>query len=880
MSKAGMVRGWESSEEMEKRWTVVMTITITVLVLTIIGIAFLAGITAIAPHLLYIPVVITAYWYPRRGVPMGVALGGIYLLELVAFIPVTADILLGALLRIAVLITVAALVSSLSHRHQTVRHLVRIEHDLAHDLTSTTEFDAAVSLSLDALMNIRGIDAAALVLHGRDEVSRPADIYRGVSATFPEAVSGRSGDIQIPSPENRDGALYLSRDDAPSAIRSLLRDEGLLSIALIPICHDGEWIASLHAGSRRYLVVPPDIRRTLESFVTLIGGALSRIQTEEAMEQSERLYRTVFENTGTAMMIIEEDTTISLANEEVMAITGYSPDDLQGAPSWTTFIPPEERDRMREYRRLRRRDPTSVPHSYETKFIHRDGTVREIMVTVAPIPGTTRIVASVIDITTRKSLEDELRGINAFQESIIQNAHVLLMVLREGGTVMVWNRAAEEITGYPADEVVGSNTIWKRLYPDPDDRRRITSNIQRIISENNYIENLETEVRTSDGETRVIQWNTRPLDRDEEGKSRYIAIGRDITERRAAEHALRESEEKFRRLVENLNEIVYILDEDAVITYISPNIESISGISASDVIGRPYVEFVHPDDRAGWLDLFQEAIAGSSLSTEYRFLTRDGDVVWMKSSNSPVRKDGGIIGVQGILTDITDLKKVDEALHAALYKLDLLSSITRHDILNQVQIIRGYIDLIHSGGVTDEEVLRYIDRIEGPVRTIEKQIIFTREYQKMGQQSPSWIDIAPLLRTVAGETLPEGITLDPGPEVSRLRVYADPMLGAVFHNLLENALRHGEGVTRIQVSFHVAGKTGILSVQDDGTGVPLEMKERIFERGVGKNTGFGLFLAREILGITGIAMRETGVAGEGARFELVIPPNCWTKDTS
>lgn len=880
MSKTGMVLGWESSGEMEKRWTDALTITITVLVLTIIGIEFLAGITTIAAHLLYIPVVITAYWYPRRGVPVGIALGGIYLLELVAFVPLTRDALIVALLRIAVLITVAALVSSLSHRHQAVRHLVQIEHDLAQDLTRTTEYDAAVSLSLDALMSIPEIDAVGIVLHGRDEHPGPSAFVRGVSESFPGAVFEQAGDMQIPSPENQGKARYLSRDDTSPAIRSVLQHEGILSIAFIPIRHDGEWIASLHAGSRRYLVVPPDIRRTLESFAALIGGALSRIQAEEAMERSERLYRTLFENTGTAMLIIEEDTTISLANEEVLAITGYSPDDLQEGLSWVTFVPREERDRLLEYSRLRRRDPTLVPRSYETTCIHRDGTLRDIMVTVAPIPGTTRTVASIMDITSRKHLEEELRAINEFQESIIQNAHVLLMALRYPGVVIVWNKAAEEITGYPANEVVGSNEIWKRLYPDPDYRRRLTASIRRIISEDNYLENLETEIRTRDGRARIIQWNTRPMDRDAEGRDRYIAIGRDITERRAAERALRESEEKFRRLVENLNEIVFVLDEHAVITYISPNIESVSGYSAPDVIGRPYIEFVHPDDRAGRQDLFGKVIAGSSLSTEYRFLTRDGDVVWMKSSNTPVVKDGRIIGVQGILTDITDLKKIEEELHAALYKLDLLSSITRHDILNQVQIIRGYLDLIHSGGVTDEQVRTYIERIEAPVRTIERQISFTREYQKMGQHTPSWVEVIPLLRTVADETLPEGITLDLGPELSRLQVYADPMLGAVFHNLLENAARHGRGVTRIRVSFLTEDQTGILSVQDDGNGVPPEMKESIFERGVGENTGFGLFLAREVLDITGIAIRETGVHGEGARFELVIPPDCWKKGNS
>jgi len=103
-------------------------------------------------------------------------------------------------------------------------------------------------------------------------------------------------------------------------------------------------------------------------------------------------------------------------------------------------------------------------------------------------------------------------------------------------------------------------------------------------------------------------------------------------------------------------------------------------------------------------------------------------------------------------------------------------------------------------------------------------------------------------------------------------VYGDPMLEKVFGNLVDNSLRHGEHVTQISFSYQKsANKELCIIYEDNGTGVSAEDKERIFHKGFGKNTGFGLFLSREILGITGLSIKENGIPGKGARFEISVP---------
>lgn len=156
--------------------------------------------------------------------------------------------------------------------------------------------------------------------------------------------------------------------------------------------------------------------------------------------------------------------------------------------------------------------------------------------------------------------------------------------------------------------------------------------------------------------------------------------------------------------------------------------------------------------------------------------------------------------------------------------------------------------------------------------TIERHIRFTKEYEMLGLEAPDWHEVSDLL------DLDHDDSIHIVDSCQGLHVRADPMLSRVFENLLDNSMRHGEGVESIVVNYEIKGNLCHLYWQDDGVGVPQDMKERIFLRGVGKNTGFGLFLSREILDITGITIVEDGVPDKGARFHMTIPEGAWKQD--
>ena len=149
-------------------------------------------------------------------------------------------------------------------------------------------------------------------------------------------------------------------------------------------------------------------------------------------------------------------------------------------------------------------------------------------------------------------------------------------------------------------------------------------------------------------------------------------------------------------------------------------------------------------------------------------------------------------------------------------------------------------------------------------------IRFTREYEAIGAKAPVWQDCRTLADAAAKEVSPGKVVIKNNLPAGA-EVFADSLIIKVFYNLTDNAVRYGEKITTIRFSAEEHNGEHILVCEDDGVGIPAEEKEKIFNRGFGKNTGMGLFLSREILSITGISITETGEPGMGARFEISVP---------
>jgi PAS domain S-box-containing protein len=213
-------------------------------------------------------------------------------------------------------------------------------------------------------------------------------------------------------------------------------------------------------------------------------------------------------------------------------ITGYMRDEVIGSTEIWKRLYPEK-----EYRNAVTRKIAGILatrdyfENLETEIRTRQGETRFILWNTREIDdgGVPRTIAVGIDITGQKELD-------AFRGSVIDNAYVLITVLNPKGNILVWNKAAEVITGYSRDEVIGNHDIWRKLYPDDRYRHDVTRQIATIISKHQYFENLETVILTKKGESRIISWNTRQIEAG--GTYNEIAIGRDITDQKRTEEAL------------------------------------------------------------------------------------------------------------------------------------------------------------------------------------------------------------------------------------------------------------------------------------------------------------------------------------------------------
>jgi len=208
-------------------------------------------------------------------------------------------------------------------------------------------------------------------------------------------------------------------------------------------------------------------------------------------------------------------------------------------------------------------------------------------------------------------------------------------------------------------------------------------------------------------------------------------------------------------------------------------------------------------------------------------------------------------------------------------KLQIVGSVMRHDVLNQMTAIVGYNELL--GMMVEDPRLRvFLEKEKSALTRMRRQFQFAKDYQNIAVDPPRWQNIRNLVNRVSEDFDVKKVRIIA--DTGTASVLADPLLDRVFHYLFDHALQNGETATIITVSLQQTGPSGLLLVENNGTGVPAAEKEKIFERGYGREASWGLFLAREILAATGMAVAETGEPGKGIRFAITLPPGSYRLD--
>jgi PAS domain S-box-containing protein len=303
-------------------------------------------------------------------------------------------------------------------------------------------------------------------------------------------------------------------------------------------------VEALKAGATDYILkqkltrLVPAVKRALREFEVRRERKIAR----ENLKESGTLYRTIFETTGTAMTIDDEDTKISLANREFEKLSGYSREEIEGKKSWTEFIVKDDLDKVREYHRLRRIDPDSIPSTYETRIIDKQGNIKDVLVTASIIPGTKKSVGSLLDITELRKTEEALRESEKTYKNLVDNALVGTYKINLKGDILYVNDALAKILEFQSKEEMMVESVLT-IYKNPKDRNILIENLKK----KGWVESFETELLTKIKKVKNILLSATL---DEDVISGMII---DITERKCAEEEIkkrvRELEDFYRMAV-------------------------------------------------------------------------------------------------------------------------------------------------------------------------------------------------------------------------------------------------------------------------------------------------------------------------------------------
>ena len=625
-------------------------------------------------------------------------------------------------------------------------------------------------------------------------------------------------------------------------------------------------------------------------------------QTENKLRESEEKYRTVFENTGMATVIIEKDMTISLANTGFVILSGYTKEEIEGKIKWTEFVLEEDVERMGKYHYQRREIGGKAPKEYEFKFIDKNKNVKDVYVTVALIPGS-KSIASLLDITYRKQTEEAIKESGKKFQQLYDEAPVGYHELDREGKIVQVNKTETDMLGYTVHDMLGKSIF---NFIAPEERKAAKEAYRLKIKKHQPVKGYERKYIRKNGEAIYFSIMDRQIT-DNEGK----IIGmrstlQDITERKKAEEEIKMYYENLELMVaertRELNRALYDTEvardridgilksvgEGMIVTDVYNRVlvmnrraEELLGVRLSEVINRS-VEFAVEDKillnslkttlSKDADDRFNFELAGSG-GEEARFMQARTSVIHDKTGNKT--------GVVTIFYDITREHEVDRM------KTDFIST-AAHELRTPLTSIQGFSEiLLTRDNITPEDQNRFLNYIN-------KQSV------KLAHIISDLLDISRIESGHGFEFNPEGrnindvITLAVSyfRELSRKHTFEiilpdrpvellidQEKIEQVMKNILGNAVKYSPDGGVIKVVGETVEDYYRVMIQDQGIGMTQKDVANIFEKfyradalkSAVEGTGLGMNIVKYIVEKHGGNVFIDSESGKGTVVTFTVP---------
>jgi len=611
--------------------------------------------------------------------------------------------------------------------------------------------------------------------------------------------------------------------------------------------------------------------------LSVVRDITERKLAEEILKESEEKYRELVENANSIILKLDTSGNVTFFNEFAQRFFGYTSDEIIGKHAVGTIVPDTESESGRNLRILLD-DIVRHPGTYlfnENENTTRDGKRVWIQWQNKPLLDQNEQLAGVLcigtDITARRQAEVALRKAHDDLEIRVQERTADL-------------RESEERLKLKLDSILMDNTDISdlelinildipKIQSMMDDFSRLTCMVTAIVD-------LKGNVIESSGWQDICTKFHR-VNKQSAGFCIEcdLYLARNLKPGQYVEYKCRN----------NLRDVVtplFIGDKHVgnVYTgqffYDDEIIDDTIFIAQAEEFGfdrekymaalRSVPRFSH--EQINHLMDYLVKLSGFISRLSYSNLKLAGAMTGQKQVQDELQTLYDELDKR-VIERTAELSRAQAAYKQANKKLNLLSGITRHDINNQLLVARGFLKKLHQK-IPDPAYEKEFTRIEEAWSRIFGMIQFTKHYEQIGVSAPVWQNCRTLVDTAVKDISP-GNVLVKNDLPENTEVFADPLIVKVFYNLVDNALQYGIKITKIQFSLQESADGCCIICEDDGAGILPEDKERIFDRGFGKNTGMGLYLAREILSITNITIAETGEPGKGARFEINVPKEAW-----
>jgi PAS domain S-box-containing protein len=661
-----------------------------------------------------------------------------------------------------------------------------------------------------------------------------------------------------------------------------------------------EWWGKRKDGS----VFPKELSLTRSTYfgqdaVIAVGRDVTeRVEAEQALRAREEHFRRLIENGKDTIAIVNPTGIMTFMSPSSMGMLGYAPEELVGKSAFE-FIHPDDAPLVGAEIERVFATPGITGH-VEYRFQHADGSWRYLEAfgqTLSPDSADEGLVANTRDVTERRLAEEALRKSEERYRALIENAHDMIVILDpQTGRTRYQSPSMERILGYsPAD--LAHRSLFELVHPD--DLAAGLAAITAAVAEPGTTRSAEYRFLHRDGSWRWLETFGRTLMPDTAAQG-LVFNTRDITDRREAEDALRRSEGHFRRLIDNAQDNIVIVDQTGIMTYQSPSSIRMTGYRPEELVGKSAFAFIHPDDAEPTAQELNRAFAnpGYTGHAEYRFLHKDGTWHWHEAFGQTLSPDHGDDGLVANVRDTTERRLAEEALRRATAeaeganraKSEFLSRMS-HELRTPMNSILGFAQLLERAPLAESQqrgVQHILTAGRHLLRLINEVLDIARIESGRQQLSLEPVRLDAVLQEALVLARPlaaqRGLALD-GVEMPDAEVFvrADRQrLVQVLLNLLSNAVKYNRpgGEVRLGWEMISAGEGGDprvrLRVQDTGVGIAPEKLDQLFvpfarlgaEFSEVEGTGLGLALSRRLVEAMGGEMVLEHSGDEGSSFAV------------